>query len=76
LDLSVDWIGIKSFLGDVGFRDYRPPAIPPSPEKTVAAARVAGDALLIDQQQHRVPVAIEAELAQNLDLSGGLSLTP
>ena len=76
MDLSVDWIGIKSFLGDVGFRNYRPPAIPPSPEKAVAPACMAGNALLIDQQQHRVPVAIEAELAQHLDLSGGLSLTP
>jgi branched-chain amino acid transport system ATP-binding protein len=76
LDLSVDWIGIKSFLGDFGLRNHRPPAIPPSPEKAVAPARVAGDALLIDQQQHGVPVAIEAELAQKLNLSGGLSFTP
>ena len=37
---------------------------------------MACDALLIDQQQHHIAVAIEAQLAQQLNLPGSLTLSP
>jgi hypothetical protein len=37
---------------------------------------VTGNALLIDQKQHRVPVTIEPEFAQQLHLPGGLAFSP
>jgi len=54
-------------------------AQPPSCQarkKTAATPGVACDALLIDQQQHRIAVAIKAELAQQLNLPGGPALSP
>jgi hypothetical protein len=52
-----------------------PAAILPGAEKTAATPGVACDALLIDQQQHRIAVAIKAELAQQLNLPGGPALS-
>jgi hypothetical protein len=37
---------------------------------------VAGDAVLIDQEQHRVAVAIETQLVEALDLARSLALAP
>src|SRR5580693_7416132 len=68
--------GIKLFWRDFRLGDNCPAAIPPGAEKTVVTPGVACDALLIDQQQHRIAVAIEAEFAQQLNLPRGLALSP
>src|SRR5579863_8720036 len=45
-------------------------------EKTATRARVAGNAALIDQQQKRVAVAIDAQFDQALRVSGAFALSP
>jgi hypothetical protein len=67
---------VKNFRRDFGLGDKGPAAIPPGAEETAATPGVASDARLIDQQQHRIAVAIKAELAQQLNLPGGLTLSP
>jgi len=69
-------LGIKGFGRYLGLCNDCPLAIPPSAKETVAAAGVTSNAMLVDEQQHRVTVAIEAQLAQQLDLSRGFALSP
>jgi len=56
--------------------DDLPSAVAPIPEKTAAPAGMAGDATLLDEQQQRVAVTIQAQFAQPLNLSRGLALAP
>jgi len=37
---------------------------------------MAGEAILVDQQQNCVPVAIEPDLAQQLNVPGSFTLSP
>src|SRR5579875_3021876 len=45
-------------------------------EETAARAGVAGDAALIDQQQQRVAVAVDAQLDEALHVSRAFALAP
>src|SRR6266446_8093001 len=74
--LSAGALGIESFRGNARLGDHRPSAVTPSPEETAAPPGVAGHPLLIDQEQHGVAVAIEAQLTQVLNLSRRLPLAP
>ena len=50
--------------------DLHQRAVAHGAEEAVAAAGVAGDALLVHQQQQRVAVAIDAQFLQMLHLAG------
>ena len=56
---SVQGVGRHEGGGDLDQR-----TVPGSSEKAAAPAGVAGDTGLIDQQQHGVAIAIEAQLAE------------
>jgi len=63
------WIGFN-----VG--DFRGLPIPHGIEETVPPAGVAGDADLIDHDQHRIGVTIPAKILQRLRLARAFSLAP
>src|SRR5436190_854038 len=65
---STGAVRIERFGGNARFGYDRPGALAPRAEEAAAAPGMASDTLLIDQQQHGVAVAIEAQLAQPLDL--------
>ena len=46
------------------------------PRRSTCGARVAGGALLVDHQQHRVAVAVQPDLVHLLGVPGGLALHP
>src|SRR5262252_8148543 len=58
----------------LGQRDQ--PAVARGTVEAAAPPGVAGDAVLIDEQQHRVAIAIDAQLHQPLHLAGALALAP
>src|SRR5689334_14672235 len=67
--LSVDRFRIESLGPDSRLGDNRPLAGPPGAKEAAPPAGMAGDPLLLDQQQNGVAVAIQAELTQDLRLS-------
>src|SRR5690242_4354693 len=69
--LAIELLRVDQRVGD-----RRPVAIARGAEEAGAASGVAGDALLVDAEQQRIAVAIEAQLDQALDLPRGLALAP
>src|SRR5271156_2918044 len=57
---------IECFRVDQRCGDLHQGTVPHRAEETVAAAGVAGDTLLIHEQQDRIAIAIDAELAKML----------
>lgn len=70
-------MAVKVFFRVLGRGDLNPAAaVPGGPIEAGAAARVAGDARLVDQQQHRVAITVEPHLDQALHLAGCLTFAP
>src|SRR5437763_1538395 len=68
--------GVELLRRDLRLRDDGPFRTAPCVEKATAPPGVASDTLLVDEEQQRVPVAIEPHFLQVLHLAGGLALAP
>ena len=71
-----DLAAVKRFRRDQGGRDLPKNPVADGAEETGAAAGMAGNPGLRDQQQDRVAVAIEPQFDEALDLPGGFALAP
>ena len=74
--VSAMGVAVQRVGRDLRRSDFDQGAVEGGSVEAVAAAGVAGDAVLVDQQQQRVAVAIDAELLQVLGLAGGFALSP
>jgi hypothetical protein len=69
-------VAVERLGRHLGRGDFDQRSVACRAEKAVPAAGVAGDAVLVHQQQQGVAVTIDSQFLQVLDLAGSLAFAP